>query len=705
MRSGSRLALRRRAAPRALERVILRVVALGLLVCGTGLGWSRPSRAQDADWMGSIVRSGTYLSELTIPGTHDSAAVNDTPGLPDTARAQTTSITTQLEHGVRFLDLRLREGPTYDPNDPLVPAHGPVLQPGSVGSIFGELRDFLSAHPHEMILVSIKHEEDPLFPGKIDAGDFQSRIESFLGRSEIARLFNKETSVPQYTYGGTSTDGRLVLLRRYPRPRGGSAAVLGIDADSNWLDNQTMNVGSYLRVEDEYKFDCTSSPTCADPSSCTLNSVLQAECLKSLPKDKFEAFRATFDDALETEGSWGNGTTWGGQTDRLRISFASATTTQLTTPVPIVGTIPAFAKYLNTQILQLAKSRRGRAGVVVLDLETPEVVSALVDMNRLRPFEFDGKSATAWVHPVSGEANYRTPAGQDIPLGKLGVGTPAIAAGSDAKRYSVFLVDRDQSMWMTTQSSAGATTFGAWVPLGGGFSSNPTAIRLCSGVTQVFARGLDNAIWTRWQVTPGGSWADWTSLGGVIQSRPWVHLDGCDVVLSGIGGDGQVWSKIRFDEAGRWGNPDANSPEHDWFADRSGNWQRNVPDALDSTYSCSYRPGNSPLSVQDCTRVVGRSWQTAVFVYNDSTHIAHLSGTVDAISRGAVTGSVTCEGEIPNKQRRVCWGKTFNDMPDNSWVQGFAHDFRGEFSGTFDGTIQFISLPDHYSPTRGIGVK
>ena len=66
-------------------------------------------RARHADWMRDLIQGETYLSDLTIPGTHDSGAMYDPPNrhLIGTAKAQDMTIPQQLEEGVRSFDIRL----------------------------------------------------------------------------------------------------------------------------------------------------------------------------------------------------------------------------------------------------------------------------------------------------------------------------------------------------------------------------------------------------------------------------------------------------------------------------------------------------------------------------------------------------------------------------------------------------------------------
>jgi hypothetical protein len=503
--------------------------------------------AQNADWMGQIIHTGTWLSDITIPGTHDSAATVDFTIGPiaytDAASAQKRSITAQLNDGVRFLDIRLREGTGPDQ---LVPAHGPALQPGTANGIFSELSNFLALHPHEMVLVSIKHEADPL-PGRsnIDDAEFQRRVELLLLQPTNRAMVSPLETVPQYSYGsGAATPmpdrikGRVILVRRYPLANPGSSAPHGIDAWNGWPENGTGNVGSTLRVEDRYDFHCFAA---------------DVPCIQAAPGDKRDEVAESMNEAMSSEGGWNANSSWTSQ-NRIRLIFASATSTDPVSKLPPPGIIPYFSNAINPVIQGAANRNRARAGVLILDREEPSLATSIINMNRLRPFEYDGSGTTAHIDPASHVLSYTMPNGSVVKRGGGWVGTPVVSGGANPQQMSVFAVGINRHLWTSWQTSAGSSTFSNWVDLGGILTSNPAAVRLCSGVMQVFARGTDNALWTIWQVSPGGHWVSpWQSLGGIIHSRPSVRLSGCDAVVSAIGADGRTWAINRNDRSRTWG--------------------------------------------------------------------------------------------------------------------------------------------------------
>jgi len=62
----------------------------------------------------------------------------------------------------------------------------------------------------------------------------------------------------------------------------------------------------------------------------------------------------------------------------------------------------------------------------------------------------------------------------------------------------------------------GEPQFTPWTTLGGVFSSTPTVIVHADGLIDIFARGIDKAIWHAHQLESNGTraFSSWHSLGG-----------------------------------------------------------------------------------------------------------------------------------------------------------------------------------------------
>jgi acylphosphatase len=117
---------------------------------------------------------------------------------------------------------------------------------------------------------------------------------------------------------------------------------------------------------------------------------------------------------------------------------------------------------------------------------------------------------------------------------------PAVASNADG-RLEVFIHGTDNALWHTSQVTPGGS-FTGWSSLGGGLTSAPAVASNADGRLEVFVRGTDNAVWHTSQVTPGGSFAGWSSLGGGSSSAPAVarNADGrLEVFIQGT--DNALW--------------------------------------------------------------------------------------------------------------------------------------------------------------------
>jgi 1-phosphatidylinositol phosphodiesterase len=102
------------------------------------------------NWMEEI-DDNLLLSQITIPGTHDTCALYG----GDLPICQTLSIIDQLKHGVRALDITCRH---YQNTFPI--HHDRFYQNIDFGDVQESCIYFLRAFPSETILMHIKEEYD-----------------------------------------------------------------------------------------------------------------------------------------------------------------------------------------------------------------------------------------------------------------------------------------------------------------------------------------------------------------------------------------------------------------------------------------------------------------------------------------------------------------------------------------------------------------
>ncbi|XP_014559400.1 hypothetical protein COCVIDRAFT_92112 [Bipolaris victoriae FI3] len=187
-----------------------------------------------ASWM-STLPDNLPLSAISIPGTHNSHT--HYRALPS-VRCQVHDIKTQLENGIRFLDIRVQPIHATDTSKKeLYLVHGAfpisLTGPKYLAPILQTCYNFLAAHPSETLLVSLKRE------GVGSATD-----------DHLATILQKHYITPNstrwYTQNKTpylsSVRGKLILLRRYtispPPSNNPNEKLAGLDATA-WPHNST----------------------------------------------------------------------------------------------------------------------------------------------------------------------------------------------------------------------------------------------------------------------------------------------------------------------------------------------------------------------------------------------------------------------------------------------------------------------------------
>eukprot|EP00092_Neocalanus_flemingeri_P007360 GFUD01007947.1.p1 GENE.GFUD01007947.1~~GFUD01007947.1.p1 ORF type:complete len:274 (-),score=50.65 GFUD01007947.1:756-1547(-) len=215
---------------------------LFLFICG-GVGASENSIFEHSpvlndfgeglnNWM-SFVEDGQKINKISIPGTHDTMSngkhctvlvpnchrdwVNDGKTiLLDYVQTQDLSLKTQLEMGIRYLDIRLRH---Y--GDSFTIHHGPFYLFYNFDDVLGTVTSFLKKQPSETIIISYQEEHTAIPGGK-----------SF---AEVFNLYVNKPAYKRYIYGSTNqavynnvptlktVRGKIVFYNK-----GGKSGTLGL---------------------------------------------------------------------------------------------------------------------------------------------------------------------------------------------------------------------------------------------------------------------------------------------------------------------------------------------------------------------------------------------------------------------------------------------------------------------------------------------
>ena len=188
----------------------------------------------------SKIDDATNLAALSIPGTHESAALYEP--VPGTAKCQNETLAEQLASGVRYFDIRCR-----DLNDQFAIFHGPIDEQQTFDQVLATMSDFLDQHPTETVIMSIKEESTP----EGTTRSFEATFDTYTAQA------------PDRWYLGAAVPalgdvrGKIVLLRRFTA----TMLPLGIDA-TMWADNATFAISdadAKLQVEDQYMVTSTST--------------------------------------------------------------------------------------------------------------------------------------------------------------------------------------------------------------------------------------------------------------------------------------------------------------------------------------------------------------------------------------------------------------------------------------------------------------
>ncbi len=306
-------------------------------------------------WMCDIP-DDTLVTELSLPGTHDSACIGGPLGFLQT---QNLDLSHQLIAGIRFLDIRLAH---YQDN--LFVHHDMMHMEKCYADVLAICSDFLGRFPSEVVFMSVKEEDRSdstlgrLAPSEVfgkDRGDpanwvirsnsfeeaFTARTWQHIGDPSLFYNFaaprpggDPEATSPALTSDTTLGDvrGKIVLLRRFD----GSDDV-GLDL-TYWPDNQTFRSAA-IPVHDVHD---------------------RYQGLKG--DEKYELVVAHLEEAKK------------GDPKDLYITFSSA-----------VGLkARGYAEAINPRLSDyLAESSKGRVGIIVMDYfeEPPELVSNVIRMN------------------------------------------------------------------------------------------------------------------------------------------------------------------------------------------------------------------------------------------------------------------------------------------------------------------------------------
>ena len=217
-------------------RIILAASFSGLGILCSVLGFTgalnnRTSSKKYTDWLSGI-EDNTLLRDVSLPGSHDTMALYSVADFA--GQCQTLSLNEQLNLGVRFLDIRLKED-----HNSLKAVHGFIDQKANFADINKTVTSFLEKHPSEFIIMSIKEEADP-------SNSDVSFEEALLNYLDNPIYLKSQTTVPTYV---SEIRGKVLLLSRY------KDSSIGIPAHDGWEDSASFKLPNDIYVQDTYKIE------------------------------------------------------------------------------------------------------------------------------------------------------------------------------------------------------------------------------------------------------------------------------------------------------------------------------------------------------------------------------------------------------------------------------------------------------------------
>jgi len=161
----------------------------------TDIGYSNP------DWMSALPDNVT-VSQLSLPGTHDTMSHSQNVFLTDFVKTQSMDLDTQLDSGIRVLDIRARQT-----NDVFEIHHGDVYLNANFTNVMDKVNSFLGSNPTEVVFMRLKKE------GEGDNNDltFVEVLENYMSTSGH-KVWQGSTHNPTLS----QVRGKIVIFDSFP---------------------------------------------------------------------------------------------------------------------------------------------------------------------------------------------------------------------------------------------------------------------------------------------------------------------------------------------------------------------------------------------------------------------------------------------------------------------------------------------------------
>ena len=180
-------------------------------------------------WITELIDSNASITSISIPGTHNSGTAGISPWnfKRKYAQCQSEDISSQLNLGIRFLDIRLRKKSRQ-----LNIFHGTVNCRSSFSEALNQCRNFLKVNPGEFIIMSVKQEngkildetwinhfnKDSLFYFSNDI-DAYPKVKDIRGKIVLLIRFSANKKINGFNITNLPNNSKLALrpIVNYPK--------------------------------------------------------------------------------------------------------------------------------------------------------------------------------------------------------------------------------------------------------------------------------------------------------------------------------------------------------------------------------------------------------------------------------------------------------------------------------------------------------
>ncbi|MGN0568879.1 MAG: phosphatidylinositol-specific phospholipase C [Candidatus Fimenecus sp.] len=393
-----------------MKKVISAIIS-AILIITIMMGFVLPCFSAKAvsgnNWM-SAVSSSVKLTEINMPGTHDSCTQYVNASI--ISRTQTLSIPQQLQIGVRYFDMRYEKV-----ENGFIAVHGAAncKVDGSVfaddltaSQVIADCKAFLAANPTETVLFQLKEDDG-------DAGtSFYSSFYDYYIKSNPDIWFI-ENRIP--TLG--EVRGKIVLLR-------------AVSLDTSRFDdsNSGINFSQYPYIGDQTQFN------------------YQHRDITKTDGTKYASMYVQDSYKLEGDAKWTCISSFlGSELNPNEFNICMTNCTRISTPQFNAQDINGRLKQYNFQ--------KGKCyGIVAMDFVTDELCNTVVNTNSGVTVNTGGTSTTS-APPATSGSNSITPSSKPTTTAKAN-NESSTAPQSTQESVSNAEIEENTSISETVESSS-----------------------------------------------------------------------------------------------------------------------------------------------------------------------------------------------------------------------------------------------------------